>query len=298
MKSSIIREFRKSDFQPLISMGYPFSKSYLLQKPSILRIAFKILNRILGKSDKKFTIVMEKDGNILGVLTYFNFDSNIWITGPLFVSPEARGMGVGKKLVIAANQILVNMKIKKAYGDVPLNNPSRFLHSKLGCDFLDSFFTFEISKNNEIPSPELLKHDTKFVTLTDRGLIFEKIRKCLSSKMQDFFNISERNFHLPFESELRKTSRIFFSKVKYLIYNDSVVLVNKLRFRPIWNFSIFLNDTKDARFLFDKIKNYLDNQTIKGTLFFNQNLKYEVIENFLQVMNVSYNLNEIMIYHF
>ena len=295
MNSFNIRKLKKSDLKIIFTKGYNFFPKYLTQIPSLKVKIFEIINRILGHKNEKFTIVMEKDGDILGVLTYFNFDNKIWITGPLFVAHNARRMGVGRKLVSFANDILREKGIHKAYGDVPLNNPAKYLHTKLGCHFFDFTFVIEINKNTSI-SQTSDKNNNSFRDLNKNIGLFENIKNVLSEDVINFFNISNDNYYYPFNSDLRKISRIFFKKIKYLIHNNTIVLLNELRFKPLLDISIYLYSIDDLDFILDRMLNYMKIGALPGRLFFRQSINYEKIQRTLKKRNITNHIDEIMVY--
>jgi N-acetylglutamate synthase-like GNAT family acetyltransferase len=297
MNQFTIRKLRKADIPKILRKKYSFSPSYLLPNLSLTSMIFGIINNRIGIKNEKFSIVLEKDNDILGVLTYFNFDDKIWVAGPLFVSPDARGMGVGKKLVSAANKILKNRELFKVYGDVPLNNPSKYLHTQLGCKFIDFSFVLSLEKN-KISIFKPLSDINFFRTLNQTAHIFAHIKTILSPEMIDFFNITEQNYYYPFDSSLRKISRIFFKKVKYLVFNRSLILLNEIRFKPIYDIMIFLNSHDDLDYLVQKIMNQLNFAVLTGRLFFKQSITYEKIQNALEKLGITHYLNETMVYFF
>lgn len=295
MNQFIIRKLRKSDIPKLIMEKYPFSHNYLLPNLSLTSRIFGIINRFIGIKTEKFSIILERDRDILGVLTYFNFDNKIWVAGPLFVSNNARGLGVGKRLVSAANEILKNRKIFKVYGDVPLNNPSKYLHTQLGCKFFDYTVVFNMEKNKVT----ILKpvSDTNYLrTLNHIRDKFTNIKAILSPQMIEFFNITEKNYFYPFNTDLRKISRIIFKKVKYLVFNRSLILINEIRFTQIYDLMIFLSSIEDLDYLVQKIMTQLNFTRLSGRLFFNQSIAYEKIQNSLEKLGITNYLNETMVY--
>jgi len=300
MNQFIIRKLRNTDIHNILKKKYPFSLNYLIPKFSLTSKIFEIINNFIGIKNEKFSIVLESNNDIFGVLTYFNFDKKVWVAGPLFVSPNARGMGVGRKLVSFANNILLKKKIYKVYGDVPLNNPSKFLHTQLGCKFIDFTFVITIGKDCiGTHSRFILKpiQDTNsFKTLNQNVELYKHIQAILSNKMINFFKITEKNYYYPFESSLRKISRFFFKKVKYLVFNENLVLINEIRFKSIYDIMIFLSSIDDLEYLIQKIMNQLNFRPLTGRLFFKQSIPYENIQNELKRLGILAYLNETMIY--
>jgi len=290
-----IRKFEKSDYEEIINKGYSFSERYLLPKKSIKRRLFEVINKILGKRFQRFTIVMEKAGNLVGSLTYYNFDNEIWVTGPLFVVNNARGMGVGKKLVSAANEILREKGVQKTFGDVPINNPAKYLHTKLGCLFYDFTYVIKITKKNQVKNTST-SYNKPIRKFKKNSYLFEIAKNILSKDMIEFFNITEKNYYIPFDSNIRKIARIFFKPTKYIIHNNSLVFFNVTRFKPILNISIYLDSLADLDIIFSEIKHNLKIDGASGRVFFKQSIDKDVLQKKLDNLGIIAHLNETMVY--
>jgi GNAT superfamily N-acetyltransferase len=123
--SSIIRELRPSDKTEWLSLwlGYlTFYKTVLTSDQTELT-----WNRLLDPEFNLFCKVVELDGKLVG-LTHYSFQNSTWASKnycyleDLFVSPELRGHGLGRKLIDCVKEIAVSEGSSRLYWNTDKTN--------------------------------------------------------------------------------------------------------------------------------------------------------------------------------
>lgn len=198
-------------------------------------------------------------------------------------------------MIKKANKILHEKNYNKTFADIPLNNPSKFLHLKLGGTFIDNTFVWFLDHSNITSTSET--YSNKFLKIKNPTKIFQKITKILSQKFIDFFNINEKNLFRSFNVTLRKTSKFLLKDPKILVIGDSFAIYNSLIFRWSPHIDVYLGNLQDLYKIFKYIK-FLNQKIITGRLFFKQEINYNKIQEILFQINIRNYINQTVIYEF
>jgi GNAT superfamily N-acetyltransferase len=97
-------------------------------------------NAAFGSEPQFEILVAELDGVITGVVTYFRrfhiwFGENLIEIDDLFVSPTARGRGIGKKLLMAIGQIGRNENVHVKWTITTTNVRTIHMYRRMGVDY-------------------------------------------------------------------------------------------------------------------------------------------------------------------
>lgn len=195
----IVRDYRPDDYDEALKSGYVFSPYFL--RPSIVSRTL----RLFGSTDW-FTLVAyhKVKRRIAGVITYLKYTDTIWVTGPLFVSPDFRRMGIGSLLTSAANALLKKTGVKRAFGDVPLDNPVVRLHSNLGMKPLVSMLHVWGALNQSSWSRRVYQDvKSREAKNLDFHRLFKVYKESVTQSWLRFFGIDESNFLCEYSQSVR-----------------------------------------------------------------------------------------------
>lgn len=293
----VIRNYSSNDYNQIMGSGYVFSSSYL--KPSLF---FKIA-RHLSWTDW-FTLVAyhKTKRKIAGAITYIKYTDNIWVTGPLFVSPDFRSMGIGSLLVATANQVLKNKGIGKAFGDVPKGNPVIKLHTKLGMKLLMPMLHVWGTVDTLPALKGYVQHiEVKEAEVCDIPQLFKLYHRNVTSSWMDFFEVGINNFLTEYSQSIQmfpkllKYKKVIAAEMNGKFHGYSLIVLPRLTLFGKMNFSeIDILVSPDHReevakaLMIESIKE-LQKDNIKNARFYlisNSN-DYEYIKEFLDDLNLN-----------
>ena len=302
----VVRNYSSNDYDEIMKSGYIFSLSFL--NPSLF---VKILKR-LGWTDL-FTLVAYHriKRNVAGVITYVKYTDKIWITGPLFVSPNFRGMGIGSLLVTTANQVLKDNGIGKAFGDVPKGNPVIKLHTRLGMKMLTPMLhawgTLHMPpKLEELPRCV----DVKEAEVYDIPQLFKIYQQNVTSFWISFFDINKDNFLIEYSRNIRmvpkllKYRKTIVAKINGKICGYSLIVLPRFTlFGKIKSSEIDIFVSPDHReevvktLVIESLKE-LHNHNITNVLLYlmSSGNDFTDIEEFLDCLNLNHLIHYCMAY--
>ena len=135
--SLIIRPLRAADEAPWRGLWTGYLEYYETSVPE--EVYQSTLARLLGDDPQDFTcLVAERDGELLG-LTHYLFHRHAWkienvcYLQDLYSTPEARGTGVGRKLIEAVYEAADNAGSPNVYWlTQDFNHTARKLYDRVG----------------------------------------------------------------------------------------------------------------------------------------------------------------------
>ena len=236
----VIRKYSSKDYDEIIGSGYVFSPFFL--KPSLF---FRISKHFLGWTDWFTLVAYHKiKRRIAGVITYIEYTDKIWITGPLFVSPDFRKMGIGSLLVATANQDLKDKGIRKAIGDVPKGNPVIKLHAKLGMKLLAPMLHIWGTVDTLPALKGYPQHiEVKEAEVCDIPQLFKLYQRNVTSSWMDLFEIDINNFLIEYSQSIRmlpellKCKKVVGAEMNGKLYGYSLIVLPRLTLFGKMNFS-------------------------------------------------------------
>ncbi|MFQ5977036.1 MAG: GNAT family N-acetyltransferase [Candidatus Heimdallarchaeota archaeon] len=308
MEEIIIRSMVSQDVNYLLKKGYPFSIDFLRPKKTFKIRFFYLIDRLFGGCPRKrFTLVAcPKNRRAIGSITYLSFGSSIWLTGPLFVAPQYRRNQLGFRFVKEANKKLEEMGIQKAYGDVPVDNPSRQIHSKLGAAFLDHTLSADLNKRILPANPEIIleRISQKEIDKDTKLILYDSFSDIVSLEMRNFFEKGPESFLSPH-------NRFFCHTNPQLLKIDEIVAIRKerdcsfailfsIRASQMRHSDIYLQDPEDAIALVPVISSQATFGPLSSRLFVRSGTLKALkrLQEIFQGLKIQASIDETMVYHF
>ena len=130
-----IRQARLDDLEPLTKLFNGYRVFY--QQPYDLKGASDFLHQRLTKQDSIILVALDRYENPIGFTQLYPSFSSVsmqplWILNDLYVTPDNRGTGTGKALILAAQELAINRGWKGLVLETAMDNPAQQLYERTG----------------------------------------------------------------------------------------------------------------------------------------------------------------------
>lgn len=130
-----IRQARLDDLEPLTKLFNGYRVFY--QQPSDLKGASDFLHQRLTKQDSIILVALDRYEKPIGFTQLYPSFSSVsmqplWILNDLYVTPDNRGAGTGKALILAAQELAINRGWKGLVLETAMDNPAQQLYERTG----------------------------------------------------------------------------------------------------------------------------------------------------------------------
>jgi GNAT superfamily N-acetyltransferase len=141
---TLIRPAVRADIPQILAFIRALAE-YEREPDAVLATEDDLLRDGFGPNPFYFCLIAEQDGRPAGFAFYF-FNYSTWLGRPglyledLFVLPEFRGLGVGKKLLQRVAAIAIEKNCPRLQWEVlDWNQPAIDFYKAMGADFLDEW---------------------------------------------------------------------------------------------------------------------------------------------------------------
>jgi ribosomal protein S18 acetylase RimI-like enzyme len=271
----IIRPFKREDINDLITGGFPFNK-LALKYPWKYK-ALQLINLI--PKNKRIVAYHSSEKKTIGFLTLVKCSPHIYSIQYVFVNPRYRRMGVATKLLTNTISIVKIKGGRKVFADVPESNEaSRELFKKLGFETLS--IAVEAYGSIKSYSKEAKNFSsTRSVSLrSNKKILFDIYRGCVSSNWIYFFEITIKNFHKGYIYHFHRLVQFICRKYFINDNKDSFAIVYKCPFSNKALIELYsIADPKTAKHMLQDIFTLMSRKGVETIIiiFFGKH-KYEI----------------------
>jgi len=233
-----VREYQTKDAEDLMNAGYPFTDTGEWGTP-YKDLKLKIINHLENKARKRLVAHCNTDKKPVGTVKMEEIGKHLWGIWTIFVSSPYRRRGIGSLLYRSAFDLLREMDVRKAIGNVEVTNlPSIKALEKTWDGFISqSYYRYT----------GVLRHTEKYDRIVPRSFVkfdldqlFKVYQQSINADWRTFLEIDKNNFlerffghiHSKGLLQLSVRKRVFIAEesgsiVGYLIMPTSIVPLHR-----------------------------------------------------------------------
>lgn len=194
MKSKIVAsKMRATDVKDILSAGYPFSTA---EFGSVYKDwKSKMCGTLEQLETRRLVAYCQDEKKSVGIVTLKEINTNLWGIRKTFVSPSHRRRGISHLLYRASFSYLRRKGVKKAVGDVEVNNIASIKGIRKTWDrFLSQEYYKCCGDISHVPQENRKGISIRKFRSSDRNALFHIYTECACEDWRSFLEIDKSNF--------------------------------------------------------------------------------------------------------